>query len=177
MDNSRRLVLVTGHRRESFGDGFRRICTALAELSDRSDLEIVYPVHLNPNVQQPVHEILGSRAHIHLIEPVDYATMVYLMRRSHLILTDSGGIQEEAPTLGKPVLIMRDTSERPEGIEAGVSRLVGTTVGGIVHAARNLLDDDSAYSTMSRAVNPFGDGTASRKIAENLILEPAPVLS
>ncbi|MEI8396336.1 MAG: UDP-N-acetylglucosamine 2-epimerase (non-hydrolyzing) [Rhodospirillaceae bacterium] len=172
LDGTRRMILVTGHRRESFGDGFRRICTALAQLSDRSDLEIVYPVHLNPNVQQPVREILGDRSRVHLIEPVDYATMVYLMRRSHLILTDSGGIQEEAPSLGKPVLIMRDTSERPEGIEAGVSRLVGTTVRGIVQATQSLLDDENAYSAMSRAVNPFGDGTAARKIAENLINEP-----
>ena len=162
---NRRLVLVTGHRRENFGGGFERICTALARLAERGDVEIVYPVHLNPNVQEPVMRILGAHPNIHLVEPLDYLPFVRLMRRAHLILTDSGGIQEEAPSLGKPVLVMRDTTERPEAVAAGTVRLVGTDTDAIVAAAESLLDDDAAYEAMARAHNPYGDGKAADRIA------------
>lgn len=164
----RRLVLVTGHRRENFGDGFERICEALAELSKAPDVEVVYPVHLNPNVQEPVHRILGDLPNVHLIEPLEYLPFLFLMDRAHLIVTDSGGIQEEAPSLGKPVLVMRDTTERPEAVEAGTVRLVGTDVRAIVDGARQLLDDEEAYRAMSFAHNPYGDGRASERIAEAL---------
>ncbi len=164
----RRLVLVTGHRRESFGGGFRRICEALTKLAARGDAEILYPVHLNPQVREPVEELLGGREHIHLIPPVDYATFVYLMDRSHLILTDSGGVQEEAPSLGKPVLVMRETTERPEGLDAGTARLVGTSPERIVSAASELLDDPDSYEAMARAHNPYGDGCAAQRMVEIL---------
>ncbi len=168
IDLDRRLVLVTGHRRENFGGGFERICEALAELSRTPDVEIVYPVHLNPNVQEPVHRILGSLPNVHLIAPQEYLPFLFLMDRAHLIITDSGGIQEEAPSLGKPVLVMRDTTERPEAVEAGTVRLVGTDTKVIVDAARTLLEDEDEYRSMSFAHNPYGDGAASQRIADAL---------
>lgn len=168
IDLDRRLVLVTGHRRENFGGGFERICEALAELSRTPDVEIVYPVHLNPNVQEPVHRILGSLPNVHLIAPQEYLPFLFLMDRAHLIITDSGGIQEEAPSLGKPVLVMRDTTERPEAVEAGTVRLVGTDAKVIVDAARTLLEDEDEYRSMSFAHNPYGDGAASKRIADAL---------
>lgn len=168
LDPNRRLILVTGHRRESFGDGFERICRALATLARRSDVEILYPVHLNPNVQEPVRRLLGGADNIHLIEPLDYLPFVALMDRAYLLLTDSGGIQEEAPSLGKPVLVMRDTTERPEAIEAGTARLVGTDVATIVAEAVRLLDDEDAYRAMSGAHNPYGDGHAAARITATL---------
>lgn len=165
LDPSRRLVLVTGHRRENFGGGFEQICQALADLADRGDVQVVYPVHLNPNVQEPVKRILAGKEGVVLVEPLDYLPFVYLMSRAHLILTDSGGVQEEAPSLGKPVLVMRDTTERPEAVEAGTVRLVGTDRARIVAEASRLLDDAEAYQAMSRAHNPYGDGTAAARIA------------
>lgn len=168
LDGARRMILVTGHRRESFGDGFRQICLALKRIAARGDVEIVYPVHLNPSVRGPVHELLGDDPAIRLIEPQRYSRFVHLMSRAHLLLTDSGGIQEEAPSLGKPVLVMRDTSERPEAIAAGTSRLVGTRVDDIVAQVGALLDDGGLYARMSRGVNPYGDGQASRRIIEDL---------
>ena len=151
--------------------GFERICNALARLSERGDLEIVYPVHLNPNVGEPVKRLLGGRPGVHLIEPQEYLPFVYLMRRSYLIITDSGGIQEEAPSLGKPVLVMRDVTERPEAVDAGTVRLVGTDAEAIVGESERLLDDESAYAAMSRAHNPYGDGKASQRIVEEIARE------
>ena len=168
LDRQRRMILVTGHRRENFGPGFEAICAALAELAGRNDVEIVYPVHLNPNVSEPVHRILDDLANIHLIEPLDYLPFVYLMERAHLVLTDSGGIQEEAPSLGKPVVVMRDVTERPEAVEAGTVKLVGTDRDAIVGECARLLDDEAAYRTMSRAHNPYGDGTAAKRIVKEL---------
>lgn len=165
LDSRRRLILVTGHRRESFGDGFERICLALRELGERPDVQVVYPVHLNPNVQEPVHRLLGDSPRVHLIAPQDYLPFVYLMTRAHLLLTDSGGIQEEAPSLGKPVLVMRETTERPEAVQSGTVRLVGTDPARIVRECSRLLDDAQAYATMARAHNPYGDGLAARRIA------------
>ena len=164
LDSRRRLILVTGHRRESFGGGFDRICQALARLAERDDVEIVYPVHLNPNVKGPVESRLGNAANIKLIEPQDYLPFVYLMSRADIILTDSGGVQEEAPSLGKPVLVMRDTTERPEAVDAGTVRLVGTDTARIVGEVTRLLDDQQAYEAMSEAHNPYGDGKASGRI-------------
>lgn len=178
LDPSKKLILVTGHRRENFGDGFEQMCGALAELADRGDVQIVYPVHLNPNVQEPVNRILSDRSGVVLIEPQDYLPFVYLMKRSHLILTDSGGVQEEAPSLGKPVLVMRDTTERPEAVEAGTVKLVGTDRRRIVEEASRLLDDPREYQAMSRAHNPYGDGKASGRIASTiatLLLPTGPV--
>ena len=170
-----RLILVTGHRRESFGKGFEMICRALSALAENNpDIQIVYPVHLNPNVQEPVYTILGNVGNIHLIPPIDYEPFVFLMSQCHLILTDSGGIQEEAPTLGKPLLVMRDTSERPEGIEAGSAKLVGTDVERIVKETQALLNDTSEYKRMSEVKNPYGDGKASDRIVriiENIFEE------
>lgn len=169
LDPLRRVILVTGHRRESFGGGFERICQALTQVAQQQpDVDIVYPVHLNPNVQQPVKRLLGQTSNIHLIEPLDYLPFVYLMTRTHIILTDSGGIQEEAPSLGKPVLVMRDTTERPEAVEAGTVKLVGTDVARIVNALNQLLTDDAAYRAMSHAHNPYGDGKACQRILESL---------
>ncbi len=166
LDPQRRLILVTGHRRENFGAGFESICDALAEIAaEHEDVEIVYPVHLNPNVQEPVHRILGNSARIHLMEPVDYPTFVHLMTRSDFILTDSGGVQEEAATLGKPVLLLRDTTERPEGVRGGNMRIIGTKREAIVSETRRLLRDRAHYEAMSRPSNAFGDGTASAQIA------------
>jgi len=165
LDPSRRLVLVTGHRRENFGDGFEQICRALHDLAARDDVQLVYPVHLNPQVQEPVNRILAGNANVHLIAPQDYLPFVYLMSRAHVILTDSGGIQEEAPSLGKPVLVMRDTTERPEAVDAGTVRLVGTDHARIVAETCRLLDDDAAHREMARAHNPYGDGLAASRIA------------
>lgn len=166
IDPNKRMVLVTGHRRENFGAGFEKICIALRSLAERSDLQVVYPVHLNPNVQEPVNRVLTGTAGVHLIPPQDYLPFVYLMTQAHLILTDSGGIQEEAPSLGKPVLVMRDTTERPEAVAAGTVRLVGTDVDRILTHVTGLLDDAEAYAAMARAYNPYGDGLAARRIAE-----------
>ncbi len=163
--NNSKLILVTGHRRESFGEGFKRICKALRMLAENNhDIQIVYPVHLNPNVQEPVYAILGDVDNIHLIPPLDYEPFVFLMSQSDLILTDSGGIQEEAPTLGVPVLVMRDTSERPEGIEAGSARLVGTDIETIVAETQKLLNNNDEYKRVSNVINPYGDGKASKRI-------------
>lgn len=164
-----RLVLVTGHRRESFGGGFERICQALAETAKVfPDIDIVYPVHLNPNVSEPVNRLLAGIDNIHLIEPLDYLPFVYLMNRAYLILTDSGGIQEEAPSLGKPVLVMRDTTERPEAVEAGTVKLVGTDVAAIMSGLSTLLTDERTYQAMAYAHNPYGDGKACLRIIDTL---------
>lgn len=169
LDSQKKMILVTGHRRESFGPGFERICQALSTLATQHpDIQIVYPVHLNPNVSEPVTRILGKMDNVLLIEPQEYLPFVYLMNRATLILTDSGGIQEEAPSLGKPVLVMRDTTERPEAVEAGTVRLVGTNEKVIIRTVNQLLDDDLAYQTMSRAYNPYGDGHACRRILNAL---------
>jgi UDP-N-acetylglucosamine 2-epimerase len=168
LDPSKRMVLVTGHRRESFGGGFERICDGLARIASRDDVEIVYPVHLNPQVKDVVTERLSGHDNVHLIAPVGYATMVALMKRAALILTDSGGIQEEAPALGKPVLVMREVTERPEAVETGVVSLVGTDPDVISGAVFKLLDDPAYYATRARTVFPFGDGTAAEKIADIL---------
>jgi UDP-N-acetylglucosamine 2-epimerase (non-hydrolysing) len=168
LDRAKRLVLVTGHRRESFGEGFRSMCRAMRRIAARPDVQICYPVHLNPNVKGPVHDLLGGLANVSLIEPQNYVRFVYLMTRAHLILTDSGGVQEEAPSLGKPVLVMRDTSERMEAVEAGVARLVTTDEERIVAEAVRLLDDPASYAAMATGANPFGDGLASQRIAQDL---------
>lgn len=171
-----RVLLVTGHRRESFGQGFERICEALRELAHRyPGIDIVYPVHLNPNVRRPVDRLLGAVANVHLIEPLEYLPFVYLMNRSHLILTDSGGVQEEAPSLGKPVLVMREVSERMEAVEAGTVKLVGTDPAVIQREAGLLLDNEAAYQSMSRSHNPYGDGHACQRIIAALAeaLRPA----
>jgi len=169
LDESKKLILVTGHRRESFGGGFERICEALAQTAKaHPDCQILYPVHLNPNVQEPVKRILKDVDNVHLIEPQQYLPFVYLMNRSRIILTDSGGIQEEAPSLGKPVLVMRDTTERPEAVDAGTVRLVGTDIAKITSALNELLTNDESYKTMSRAHNPYGDGFASMLILEDI---------
>ncbi|KFF64630.1 non-hydrolyzing UDP-N-acetylglucosamine 2-epimerase [Pectobacterium brasiliense] len=169
LDDNKKLVLVTGHRRESFGGGFERICSALADIARRHpEVQIVYPVHLNPNVSEPVNRILSGIDNVMLIAPQDYLPFVYLMNRSYMILTDSGGIQEEAPSLGKPVLVMRDTTERPEAVEAGTVKLVGTEVTSIVDAVSTLLTDEEAYQAMSRAHNPYGDGQACQRIVDAL---------
>ena len=164
LPEERRLVLVTGHRRENFGQGFQRICDALEQLATRPDVHIVYPVHLNPNVKDLVEARLSRFDNISLIAPQDYLPFVYLMSQAEIILTDSGGVQEEAPSLGKPVLVMRDTTERPEAVDAGTVRLVGTDTGLIVGAAEELLDDRDAYDRMSFAHNPYGDGQATTRI-------------
>ena len=161
----RRTILVTGHRRENFGPGFERFCGALADLAARPDVEIVYPVHLNPNVREPVTRILGGLDAVHLIEPLGYLSFVRAMSRATLIVTDSGGVQEEAPSLGKPVLVTRDTTERPEAVEAGTVALVGTDRARIVGEASRLLDDPAAHEAMARAHNPYGDGRAAGRIA------------
>lgn len=171
LDAAKRLILVTGHRRENFGDGFQNICLALADLAERHpDIEVLYPVHLNPNVRQPVNDILASRglSNVHLIDPVDYLPFVYLMDRAYLIITDSGGVQEEAPSLGKPVLVMRETTERPEAVDAGTVKLVGTDRAVIVQECERLLTDSGAYTTMAKAHNPYGDGQAVGRIVESL---------
>ena len=172
LSEERRLVLITGHRRENFGEGFLNICHAIKNLSEKyPNVDFVYPMHLNPNVRKPVLEILGEGAeNVFLIEPLDYLPFVYMMQHSTLILTDSGGVQEEAPGLGKPVLVMRDTTERPEAVEAGTVLLVGTNREKIEQGVSMLLDDDDCYRRMSEAVNPYGDGLACERIVERLIL-------
>jgi len=165
LSTRRRMVLVTGHRRENFGDGFERICLALRDIAARGDVDVVYPVHLNPNVQEPVRRILGDCPAVHLVEPQDYLPFVWLMLRCDLILTDSGGIQEEAPSLGKPVLVMRDVTERPEALAAGTVALVGTDQDRIIGQVNRLLDDRDAYARMAQAHNPYGDGRAAQRIA------------
>ena len=169
LDPSKRLILVTGHRRESFGDGFQRICEALGKLAERDDVQIIYPVHLNPNVKGPVEDKLGALDHVDLIPPQDYLPFVQLMRRATIILTDSGGVQEEAPSLGKPVLVMRDTTERPEAVDAGTVKLVGTDTDLIVREANFLLDDPEAFNAMAHAHNPYGDGFASQRIRDAIL--------
>jgi len=171
--DTRRMVLITGHRRENFGDGFIAMCRAFKTLSEKyADVDFVYPMHLNPNVRRPIHEVFGedlsSLGNLHFIEPLDYLPFVYLMEKSSIVLTDSGGIQEEAPGLGKPVLVMRDTTERPEALQAGTVRLVGTDYNRIVDETSRLLDDPMHYNTMSHAVNPYGDGLASSRIVTAL---------
>lgn len=166
IDFSKRIILVTGHRRESFGRPFKNICNALKDLAQNNNVEMVYPVHLNPNVRRPVFEILGGLDNVHLIEPLDYPAFVYLMDKSYLILTDSGGVQEEAPSLGKPVLVMRDVTERVEGVEAGTCMLVGTKKNLIVNEASRLLEGRDFYEKMATANNPYGDGRASERIVE-----------
>ncbi len=167
LDPERRVILVTGHRRENFGQGFLDICEALKQLAqEHPEVDIVYPVHLNPNVQKPVKEILSDVSNVYLIDPLDYEPFVFLMNSAYFILTDSGGIQEEAPSLGKPVLVMRATTERPEALEAGTVKLVGTDRVKIVQECRKLLSDDRAYQAMSRAHNPYGDGKACERIVD-----------
>lgn len=173
LDSGRRLVLITGHRRENFGQGFINICTALRDLANQfPDVDFVYPMHLNPNVRRPIHEIFGEKAdackNMFFIEPLEYLMFVYLMEKAYLVLTDSGGIQEEAPGLGKPVLVMRDTTERPEALDAGTVRLVGTDYNMIVSSVTELLCDAEVYSRMSNAVNPYGDGKACGRIVNCL---------
>jgi len=169
LDLQKKLILVTSHRRENFGEGFENICHALKKLSQRTNLQIIYPVHLNPNVTEPVNRILGAIDNIYLIEPLDYLSFIYLMNISTLILTDSGGVQEEAPSLGKPVLVMRDNTERPEGVEAGTVKLVGTLTDVIVEETILLLEDDTRYEKIARTHNPYGDGKAAEKIARVLL--------
>jgi len=166
---ARRLLLATAHRRENFGQPLENICRALLELAKRGDVEIVYPVHLNPNVQEPVNRLLKGEQHITLLPPLDYLPLVYLMKHAALILTDSGGIQEEAPAFGVPTLVLRDVTERPEGVEAGTLKLVGTETSLIVQEAKRLLEDESAYAEMTKAVNPYGDGRAAEKIVRALL--------
>ena len=172
LDPDRKLLLVTGHRRESFGEGLRSVCAALRTLAARGDVEIVYPVHLNPAVKQPVEDALAGCEGIRLLPPLDYLPMVRLMKRADLILTDSGGIQEEAPSLRKPVLVTRAVTERPEAVDAGRARLVGTEEAAIVSAAGELLDDETARATFAKPGNPYGDGRASERIAEALMGRP-----
>ena len=167
INDNKKLILVTGHRRENFGEGFVNICESLKELAlNNPDIDIVYPVHLNPNVQKPVKEILSNVSNIFLIEPLQYESFIYLMNKSYFIITDSGGVQEEAPSLGKPVLVMRDTTERPEALEAGTVKLVGTDAKKIIKEAQLLLDDEKEYNKMSKSHNPYGDGKASQRIVD-----------
>jgi UDP-N-acetylglucosamine 2-epimerase (non-hydrolysing) len=168
IDTDKKIILVTGHRRESFGDGFENICQALRELAKRDDVQIIYPVHLNPHVREPVNRLLKDVSHIYLIEPQDYLPFVYLMTFAYIILTDSGGIQEEAPSLGKPVLVMRDTTERPEAVTAGTVKLVGADNNKIITHVASLLDNQNEYRKMSIAHNPYGDGKASQRIVEGV---------
>ena len=173
LDNGRKLVLITGHRRENFGDGFISMCTAIKDLTKKyPEVDFVYPMHLNPNVRKPIHEVFGedlsNLGNMFFIEPLEYLSFVYLMEKSTVVLTDSGGIQEEAPGLGKPVLVMRDTTERPEALEAGTVKLVGTNYDKIVSEVSALLEDESYYEKMSKAVNPYGDGLACGRIVEKL---------
>ena len=165
LKDDKKIILVTGHRRENFGDGFINICEALKTIAlNNPDIDIVYPVHLNPNVQKPVKEILSNTPYVYLIYPLQYEQFIYMMNKSYFIITDSGGVQEEAPSLGKPVLVMRDTTERPEAVEAGTVKLVGTNKESIINEAQKLLDDENEYNTMSKAHNPYGDGKACERI-------------
>lgn len=166
-----KMVLITGHRRENFGDGFIQICQAIKTLAERyAEVDFVYPMHLNPNVRKPIHKVFGNAhlSNLFFIEPLEYLPFVYLMEKSTLVLTDSGGIQEEAPGLGKPVLVMRDTTERPEALDAGTVKLVGTDYDRIVNEVSRLLDDNAYYNRMSQAINPYGDGTASQRIVQTI---------
>jgi UDP-N-acetylglucosamine 2-epimerase (non-hydrolysing) len=167
-NTDKRLILVTGHRRENFGEGLDSICNGLSQLAERSDVEIVYPVHLNPNVKGPVNERLGDKNNIHLIPPLEYNDFIYLMKHSYLIITDSGGVQEEAPSLGKPVLVTRNTTERPEAVESGTVKLVGTDLNKLLTSTQQLLDDQEAYLATSRSHNPYGDGNATQRIMERI---------
>jgi UDP-N-acetylglucosamine 2-epimerase (non-hydrolysing) len=169
LNNKKKLILVTGHRRESFGSGFENICKALLQISYRDDVEIVYPVHLNPNVKEPVTRFLSNKSNIFLTDPLDYLPFIYLMNRSYLILTDSGGVQEEAPSLGKPVLVMREKTERQEAVDAGTVKLVGTAQTNIINAVNELLDNSVCYDAMTEIDNPYGDGHAAEKIEKILI--------
>ena len=174
LNNGKKLVLITGHRRENFGDGFINMCTAIKDLTVKyPDLDFVYPMHLNPNVRKPIHEVFGENLsglkNMFFIEPLEYLSFVYLMEKSSIVLTDSGGIQEEAPGLGKPVLVMRDTTERPEALDAGTVKLVGTDYNKIVNEVSSLIDDKAAYEKMSKAVNPYGDGSACGRIVNALL--------
>lgn len=169
LNPQKKLILVTGHRRESFGEGFENICKALLTISKRDDVEICYPVHMNPNVEKPVTEMLKGQKNIFLTKPYDYLPFVYLMNRSMIILTDSGGIQEEAPSLGKPILVMRENTERPEAVHAGTVKLVGTNIEKIIFETKNLLDNKEYYESMSTAVNPYGDGKATDRIIKDLL--------
>jgi len=172
IDDSKKFILVTGHRRENFGQGLINICEALKTLAiNNPDIDIVYPVHLNPNVQKPVKELLSYVSNVHLIEPLRYESFLYLMSKSYFIITDSGGVQEEAPSLGKPVLVMRDTTERPEALDAGTVKLVGTISEMIIQEAQKLLDDKTEYEKMSKAHNPYGDGKACEKIVDFILRE------
>ena len=173
LSDGKKLVLITGHRRENFGDGFINMCTAIKDLTQKyPDVDFVYPMHLNPNVRRPIHEVFGkdlsNLGNMFFIEPLEYLSFVYLMEKSNIVLTDSGGIQEEAPGLGKPVLVMRDTTERPEALDAGTVKLVGTDYNKIVNEVSLLLDNAAHYDTMSKAVNPYGDGLACGRIVEHL---------
>ena len=174
LDGGKKLVLITGHRRENFGDGFISMCKAIKTLTEKyPDVDFVYPMHLNPNVRKPIHEVFGEDlsglGNMFFIEPLEYLSFVYLMEKSNIVLTDSGGIQEEAPGLGKPVLVMRDTTERPEALEAGTVKLVGTDYDKIVTEVSHLLDDEKYYEAMSKAVNPYGDGKACERITNSFI--------
>jgi len=169
LGEKQRLILVTAHRRENFGHPLENICAAIKELAERGDVEVVYPVHLNPNVQEPVKRLLGNVPHVTLLPPLDYMPMIHLIKHSAIVLTDSGGIQEESPAFGVPVLVLRAVTERPEGVDAGVLKLVGTNRRVIVREANHLLDTPSAYGAMAKAVNPFGDGQASGRIVKALL--------
>jgi UDP-N-acetylglucosamine 2-epimerase (non-hydrolysing) len=168
LDFSKKVILVTGHRRENIGDGFFNICKALAEIATTNDVEIVFPVHLNPNVQEPVMRLLANNKNIHLIAPLDYPSFVWIMNKSYFIITDSGGVQEEAPSLGKPVLVMRETTERPEALEAGTVCLVGTDTQLIINKTNELLTDNITYEKMTKSYNPYGDGKANKRILQYL---------
>lgn len=172
LEDGKKLVLITGHRRENFGEGFISMCNAIKALTEKyPDVDFVYPMHLNPNVRKPIHEVFGENldglGNMFFIEPLEYLSFVYLMEKSHIVLTDSGGIQEEAPGLGKPVLVMRDTTERPEALSAGTVKLVGTDYDKIIKEVSSLLDDEKQYEEMSKAVNPYGDGKASERIVSS----------
>jgi len=172
LDHGRRLILVTAHRRENFGQPVESICKALEQLAGRGDVELVYPVHLNPNIHEPVHRLLEGVAHVTLLPPLDYLPLVHLIQRAHLVLTDSGGIQEEAPAFGVPALVLRQVTERPEGVQAGVARLVGTEAARIVEAASSLLDDPAAHAHMAKAVNPYWDGRSAGRIVQAILQNP-----
>lgn len=169
VDKGKKMILVTGHRRENFGQGFESLCAALKTIAQRNDVQIIYPVHLNPNVQGPVQQFLGTEPNIKLIPPVDYPAFIYLMSQSYLILTDSGGVQEEAPSLGKPVLVFREVTERPEAVEAGTSKIVGMSYSKIVNEVNALLDNTVVYEQMKQAKNPYGDGHAAQRIVDALL--------
>lgn len=173
LNDGTRLVLITGHRRENFGDGFLNICHAIQDLAKKyPQVDFIYPMHLNPNVRKPIHQVFGedlsNLGNVFFIEPLEYLAFVYLMEKSDIVLTDSGGIQEEAPGLGKPVLVMRDTTERPEAVDAGTVKLVGTNYDAIVNNVSLLLDNEQAYNTMSKAANPYGDGLACERIVSRV---------